>query len=171
MGKARIGTLGLWLDEHKMVAAAKTATDAGYAKLEAYSPFPLHGIDDAMGIKRSWIPYVTFVFGLLGCAAGTFFTWWVSAVDWPLVIAGKPFWSLPAFVPVIFELVILFAALSSVATLFLQFIKVNPKILDADITSHKFALFVPDSDEKYNAGSIEKLFNDAGADQVRQAEG
>ena len=81
-------------------------------------PFPLHEVDEVIGIQRSFIPWVTFGFGTFGCLFGLWFTWWTSAVDWPINVGGKPMWSLAAFMPVIFELTILFAALSSVAALF-----------------------------------------------------
>ena len=124
--EAKRGLVGIWLDEHKLVDAAAKVRGSGVDKFNAISPFPLHGIDDAMGIPRSFIPWVTFVMGLLGCSLGVLFTWWVSAVDWPLIIGGKPMWSLAAFIPVIFECTILFAALSSVGALF--FVAGLPKL-------------------------------------------
>lgn len=166
------GTAGIWTDEHDLVEAAKKVKEAGFTMTEAISPFPLHGIDDAMGIPRSWIPWVTFTFGLLGCSFGTWFTWWTSAVNYPLVIAGKPFWSLPAFIPIIFECTILFAALSSVGALIAVcgLPKVNPPIIDPDLTCSKFALFIPETDKAYNASKIEELFKSLGAESVRQSE-
>src|SRR5688572_29119932 len=95
--KGKKGIAGIWLDEHKLVKAAAKARQSGLTKFEAISPFPIHGIDDAMGISLSWIPWVTFIFGLAGFGFGTWFTWWASSVDWALIIGGKPFWSLPAF--------------------------------------------------------------------------
>lgn len=170
--KGKKGMAGIWRDEHQLVEAAKKMRQAGFKKFEAISPFPLHGIDEAMGIPRSWIPYVTFVFGLAGAAFGTWFTWWTSAVDWPLIIAGKPFWSLPAFIPIIFECTILFAALSSVGVMFAVngLPKVDPPIIDPDLTCHKFALFVPDDDHGYDMGKIESLFKEMGAETVKQTE-
>ena len=166
------GIAGIWLDEHKLVDAARKARESGLTKFEAISPFPLHGIDDAMGIPMSCIPWVTFIFGLTGFSFGTWFTWWTSAVDWPLIISGKPFWSLPAFVPIMFELTILFGALSSVgALIFLCGLpKVDPPVIDPDLTSHKFALFVPEDDTGFNAAQVEKLSKDMGAVEVKRAE-
>lgn len=166
------GIAGIWLDEHKLVAAAKKARQSGLTKFEAISPFPIHGIDEAMGIPLSFIPWVTFIFGLIGFGFGTWFTWWASAVDWPIIIGGKPMWSLPAFVPVMFELTILFGALSSVGALI--FIcglpKVDPPVIDPDLTSHKFALFVPENDTSFDAAQIEKMFKEMGAVEVKRAE-
>ncbi len=170
--KGRPGVAGIWSDEHKMVEAARQTRRAGFKKFNAISPFPLHGIDEAMDIKVSWIPWVTFVMGLVGCLFGLWFTWWTSAVDWPLVIGGKPLWSLPAFIPIIFELTILFAALSSVGALF--FIcgmpAVDPPIIDPALTCHKFALFVPKNDVNFDQARVEALFKELGAEEVRQTE-
>lgn len=170
--KGKRGIAGIWMDEHKMIDAARQVRQSGVKNFEAISPFPLHGIDDAMGIPRSFIPWVTFIFGLCGFAFGTWFTWWTSAVDWALIIGGKPMWSLPAFVPIMFELTILFGALSSVGALI--FIcglpKVDPPIIDPALSSHKFAIFVPTDSTGYNAANLEKIFRDHGADEVKQAE-
>lgn len=170
--KTTKGVAGIWLDEHSLVEAAAKTRAAGYKKFEAISPFPLHGIDDAMEIPRSWIPWVTFIFGLTGCTFGVWFTWWASASDWPLNIGGKPMWSLPAFIPVIFECTILFAALTSVGTLIgvCGLPKVDPAVIDPALTSHKFALFVPETDAGYDAEKIERLFKEAGAAEVKRTE-
>lgn len=170
--KGRPGIAGIWLDEHKMVKAAAQARKSGLTKFEAISPFPIHGIDEAMGIPLSFIPWVTFIFGLTGFGFGTWFTWWASSQDWALIIGGKPFWSLPAFVPVMFECTILFAALSSVGALILLcgLPAVDPPVIDPDLTSHKFALWVPENDTGFNAANIEKLFKEHGAVEVRRAE-
>lgn len=170
--KGERGVAGIWLDEHELVEAAKKAKAAGFKKFEAISPFPLHGIDEAMDIPRSYIPWVTFVAGLVGCGFGTWFTWWTSAVNYPLIIAGKPYWSVPAFVPIIFECTILFAALASVGALFAiaGLPKVDPPVIDPDLTSHKFALFVPQSDKGYDADKIQALFKEWGAEQVKVTE-
>lgn len=170
--KGKKGIAGIWLDEHEFVEAAGKTRQAGYKKFEAISPYPLHGIDDAMGIERSFIPYITFIAGLTGCAFGVWFTWWVSVVDWPIIIGGKPMWSLAAFIPVIFECTILFAALASVAAMIILngLPKIDPHVIDPDLTSHKFALFVPEDDHGFNATQLEQHFRSLGAVDVRSAE-
>jgi hypothetical protein len=168
--KGQDGIAGIWDDEHKLVEAAKKTRDSGVVGFEAISPFPLHGIDEAMGIPLSFIPWVTFVFGLSGCAFGLWFTWWTSAVNWPILIGGKPMFSLPAFIPIMFELTILFGALSSVASLF--FIcglpRVEPPVIDPDLTSHRFALFVPKTAKGFDKQRLMDLFKSLGADEVKE---
>ena len=166
------GVAGIWLDEHEFVTAAAKTRAAGFKKFEAISPYPLHGIDDAMDIPRSFIPYITFVAGLAGCAFGVWFTWWTSAVDWPLIIGGKPMWSLAAFIPVIFECTILFAALTSVGAMIVinGLPKVDPHIIDPDLTSHKFALFIPENDIGFDLAKVDQHLRSLGAVDVRRTE-
>lgn len=166
------GLAAIWLDEHDFVKAAGKTREAGYKNFEAISPYPLHGIDDAIGLQRSFIPYITFVAGLAGCAFGVWFTWWTSASDWPLIIGGKPMWSLAAFIPVIFECTILFAALTSVGAMFFLngLPKVDPPVIDPDLTSHKFALFVPENSAGFDAAKLEQHFRSHGAVEVKRTE-
>lgn len=170
MAKYQSGVAGLWTDDDKILQAAAKMRDAGYKKFDAITPFPVHGMEDAVGIKRSGIPWVTFVMGVTGCAAGLGLQYWTSAVDWALNVGGKPFFSLPAFIPVTFELTILFAALSSVGAMFVLngLPKVNPPIIDPDITSHKFALWVPDSEEGYDVDKVEAFLKELGAEEVKR---
>lgn len=170
--KSRRGLAGIWTDEHKLVAAAAKVRASGVTKFEAISPFPLHGIDEAMGIPFSYIPWVTLVFGIAGFSFGLWFTWWVSTTSWPLIIGGKPMWSLPAFIPIVFECTILFAALSSVGALLVAcgLPQVEPPVIDPALSSHKFGLFVPENVKGYDAAKLEQMFRDLGATEVKKAE-
>lgn len=90
--------------------AAERVCDLGYVHWDVYSPYPVHGIERAMGIRPTVLPWLVLVFGVLGCGAAILMQWWMNAKDYPLWISGKPLWSLPANIPIAFELVILFAA-------------------------------------------------------------
>lgn len=170
MAKRQSGVAGIWSDDEKILEAAAKMRDAGYKKFDAITPFPVHGMEEAVGIKRSGIPYVTFVAGLTGCGAGLLLQYWTSAVSWPINVGGKPMFSLPAFIPVTFELTILFAALFSVGTMFFLngLPKVDPPIIDKDLTSHKFALWVPDDEEGYNVEKVEAFLKELGAEEVKR---
>ncbi len=172
MAKYQSGTAAIFLTEEQVVKAAQKVKDSGFTKFDAISPYPIHGMEEACGIKRSWIPYVTFAMALFGLTCGLLLTWWTSAVNWPLNVGGKPFFSLPAFIPIIFELTILFAALCSVAALFYAcgLPKVNPPIIDLDLTSHKFAIFIPTNDTGYDEKKVEEMFRALGAAEVKKAE-
>lgn len=93
--------------------ACERVRDAGFTKWDAHTPFPVHGLDRAMGLKATKLPFVVLVMGLSGAAGGMLLQWWVAAKAYPLVISGKPLFSWPAFVPVTFELGVLFGALGA----------------------------------------------------------
>jgi len=170
MAKRVSGVVGIWHDDFELVEAARKVREAGYKKFDAITPFPVHGLEDAIGIKRSNIPWVTLIMGTTGLLSGLALTYWTSAIDWPINVGGKPFFSGPAFVPVMFELTILFAAISSVIALFAfcRLPKVDPPIIDPDLTSHKFAIFIPATEENYDAGRAEELLRQVGAKEVRR---
>jgi len=170
MAKRQSGVAGIWTDDEKILVAANKMREAGYKKFDAITPFPVHGMEEAVGIKRSSIPWVTFFAGVFGCAAGLGMQYWMSAVSWPLNVGGKPLFSIPAFIPVTFELTILFAALSSVGTMFFLngLPKLNPPIIDPDLTCHKFALWVPEDEEGYSVEKVEAFLKELGAEEIKR---
>lgn len=170
MAKKVGGVVGIWLDDHALVEAAAKVRDSGFRKFDAITPFPVHGLEEAIGIQRSMIPWVTFIAGVTGAACGLGLQFWTSAVDWAINVGGKPFFSGPAFIPVTFELTILFAALASVGALIAVcgLPKVDPPIIDPDLTSHKFALFIPETDVGYDASRVEQMLKSLGAQEVRR---
>ncbi len=172
MAKYQAGMAGIFMTESEVLKAAQKVREMGFKKFDAITPYPVHGMEEACGIKRSWIPYVTFVAGVVGVSSGWLLQWWTSAVNWPLNIGGKPFHSLPAFIPIMFELTILFAALSSVGALFFAcgLPKVKPPVIDLDLTCHKFGIFIPQNDVGYDEKRIEELFRSLGASTVKKAE-
>ncbi len=87
--------------------------EAGFSKWDTHTPFVVHGLDAAMGIKPTKLPFLVFGAGLTGCAAGIGLQWFTNAYDYPFLISGKPIFSLPANIPVAFEMTILFAAISA----------------------------------------------------------
>lgn len=98
----------------EMVEAARKVRDAGYKKTDAFSPFPLHEIDEALGIKRSILPFMVFGGGLTGLLTGIGLQYFVHVFDYPIIVGGRPFFSLPSFIPVTYELTILLAAFTAV---------------------------------------------------------
>lgn len=106
--------IAVFEQEDDFRGAVRAAREKGLAIIDAYSPYAVHGMDDAMGLQPSQIPWITFVLGLLGAAAMLWFQFWGSAVDWPINIGGKPWNSLPAFVPVKFEVIVLFSGVGTV---------------------------------------------------------
>jgi hypothetical protein len=97
-----------------LLDAAGRAYEEGYRRMDAYSPFPVHGLAEAIGFHRTRLPLLVFLGGIAGCVGGYFLQYWISAIDYPLNIGGRPLNSWPAFIPVTFELTILLAALVAV---------------------------------------------------------
>ncbi len=108
------GALGEFTTPGGLLEAAAGVREAGYESFDAHSPFPVHGIERAMRLRRSPVPWFVLVLGLGGAAAGMLLQWWVSTDAYPLVISGKPFFSWPAFVPIMFECGVLGGALGAV---------------------------------------------------------
>jgi ActD protein len=97
-----------------LLEAAGRAYAEGYRRLDAYSPFPVHGLAEAIGFHRTRLPLLVLCGGIVGCVGGYFLQYWISAIDYPLNIGGRPLNSWPTFIPVTFELTILLAALVAV---------------------------------------------------------
>ena len=164
------GIAGIWLDDHELVIAARKVRESGMKGFDAITPFPVHGLEEAIGIKRSMIPWVTFFAGITGGSLGLLLEYWTSAVSWPLNVGGKPVFSAPAFIPVTFELTILFAALASVGALFVLcgLPKIDPPIIDRDLTCHKFALFIPETEPGYDPVKVEQMLKNLGAKEIKR---
>ena len=99
---------------HELIHAVEKTREAGYRRIEAYTPFPVEGLAEALALKRNNVPLITLIGGLTGGLGGFFFQYWVSVIAYPLNIGGRPLNSWPAFIPVTFELTVLGAALSAV---------------------------------------------------------
>ncbi len=101
-----------------LLAAIRGARQRGYVRLDAFTPFPVHGIDEALGERRSRLGWVVLVAGLAGAVAAFLLIWWTGVIDYPLVIAGKPFFAFEFSVPIMFELAVLIAAFGAVFGMF-----------------------------------------------------
>lgn len=97
-----------------LLTAAKHAHDAGYQNLDAYSPFPIEGLSEAIGFRQTWLPWLVLIGGIIGCLGGYFLQYWIAVIDYPMNIGGRPFHSWPSFIIVTFETTILFAAATAV---------------------------------------------------------
>lgn len=105
-------------DPDRILAATKSAREAGYRVMDAYTPFPIHGLDDAIGFKCSKVQWSIFLMGAIGCVAGLSLQYYTSVVDYPMNVGGRPLFSWPSFIPVAYECTILFAALAAVVGVF-----------------------------------------------------
>ena len=154
--------IGVFSDEEILTDALKSVHSAGLKIHDVYSPFPLHNVDDLLGIKRSKLTYVCFGGGLIGLLIAIFFQIYTQAFSWPLIIGGKPFNSLPAFIPIGFELTILFAALITTGAFLYKsnlFPGKDELFLDIPATDDKFVIAVEVQDNESNIKDLLLKFN------------
>src|SRR5213593_859028 len=97
-----------------LVAAARETYAAGYRRINGYSPFPIEELSEAIGFRRTFLPLIVLVGGIIGALAGFFMQYWMEVIDYPIIVGGKPFNSWPAFIPITFECTVLAAAFSAV---------------------------------------------------------
>lgn len=172
MGPELPGIVGLFKDPYHLLRAAKEVQKRGLAGCDAVLPYPIHGLDKMLGQKKSLVPWATLLLGLGGCLGGLALTIWTSAYDWPVNIGGKPFNSLAAFIPVIFECTILSGGLATVAALFMfcHLPDYRVKILNPQITNDVFALFVPASGRKFSESDVKQFMQECGAYEIKVVE-
>ena len=149
-------------DEVPLLQAVKILRESKEIITDVLSPFPVHGLDEALSIKRSRIPVVGFIFGALGAILAFGFQAWVFTVSYPLIIGGKPFFSVPTFIPITFEVTVLFAGLSMVAALLIRS-RLKPDIsfkpVDERITDDRFVILVDAADEKTTLNRVKSLLS------------
>jgi hypothetical protein len=156
-----------WFEhEDDILTATRDVRRRGYVIRDAYTPYAVHGLDVAMGLKPSRLPLVCLIFGLFGAAAKLGFQVWTSAVSWPVNIGGKPLASIPAFVPVTFEITVLFAGLGTVATFFAisrLWPSRPPQVLYDRVTNDRFVLVVEQDDASFDVDAMRQLCEAHGA--------
>jgi len=108
------GVMAEFDNPENLLVAAKRAYQEGYRRMDAYSPFPIEGLAEAIGFHKNRLPLIVLLGGVFGCLAGYGLLYYAEVMDYPLNIGGKPFHSWPAFIPITFETTVLFAALSAV---------------------------------------------------------
>ncbi|RAL21606.1 hypothetical protein DL240_12170 [Lujinxingia litoralis] len=155
------------LPDDLMLAAAHTR-DSKYDDFEAYSPFPIHGMDDAMGLGRSWIPWVTFGAGSAGFLTANALQFFTMSFDWPMIVGGKPFAPWPSFVPIMFELTVLFAGVTTAIVMLIAagcFRK--PFIIDPEITKDRFVLWISADDDAFDPEEVRSFLEGLNPVEIR----
>ena len=170
-GGMKLAVVGLFRDPDAILRAAQRARERGWKHLDAITPYPLHGMERALGVKMSWVPWVTLATGLAGGIGGFALEAWSSAMEWPLNVGGKPFVSWPAFVPVMFECAILSAGICTFIALWAacRLPKARPRVLDERLTDDRFGLIVPLA-EGVREQDVTEFLKGAGADEVRRVD-
>jgi len=174
---AVFGVVGVFDRPEDLVRAGRELHHTlGYTKLDAFSPFPIHGIDDAIGVPRSKLGFIVFACGLFGLLNAVFMIWYTNGVDYPLVIGGKPLFAFEFSVPVMFELTVLLSAFGAVfGMLALNKLPTfyHPTFNFAEfarVTDDKFMLVIEASDPKFNTDEVRKALTAAGATKAEVVE-
>ncbi len=161
------GVVGFFDSPKALVEAAKKVREANYQSFDCFTPYPVHGLEHAQGLKRSPLPFVTMGAGLTGFMCAVALQGWTSVIDWPINVAGKPLWSWPAFVPIFFELTVLFAGLATVGAMFILngFPNTSKMAFDPGITVDRLAIMVEAPNEP-TAEELEDMDDDERAAYV-----
>jgi hypothetical protein len=163
--------LGIFSDEVPVLDAVRALRASGSSIHDVYSPFPIHGLDEALGLKRSRLPKAAFLFGVTGLSLSVLMQAWMLGIDWPMNIGGKPALAWPDFVPVSFEITVLLTALGMVATYFYAcgfFPGAIPKQPDIRITNDKFCIAI--NSEGADQAAVEAVLRLHGAEEVKVEE-
>jgi len=177
------GLMAEFADVDALIKGARAVRDAGYRRWESYTPFPVHGLDRAMGAKPSRLPWLILCCGLTGMSAALFIVWWGNATSFPVwyalrgyafVASGKPVFSLPANIPPIYEWTVLFSAFGS----FFGMLALNRLFRYhhplwgmkrfGRVTTDKFFIAIEARDPRFDLGETARLLRDAGAAAVEE---
>ncbi len=171
------GVMGEFETTQDLLHAAERVRANGYTRVDAYSPFPVHGLDRVLGTPGSKVPWIVLGGAILGCSGGLWLQWWTAAVNYPIKIAGKPYFSLPAFIPVTFEATILLSAFAAVFGM-LGLNKLpqyyHPVFRHSTfnrVTDDRFFLAIESDDPQFDADKARQVLIAAGGKNVEVVEG
>ena len=169
--------MGAFHDPHDLVDAGRKIREMGYTKLDAMSPFPVHGIDDAIGVPGSKLGWIVIWFSAMGAATALLLIWYIGAINYRLVIGGKPFFDFSYTIPVTFELTVLFSAFAT----FIGMWAINglPRLYHPSANysqAHRasddlFLLVIEANDPKFDAQGTAEHLRSVGANDVEVVEG
>ena len=162
-------TLGIFNNEDSLMTAIKNIRGAGVNIEEVFSPYPVHGLDHALGYKMTRLPIAAFFFGLTGTILALTMLYWMMGYDWPMIIGGKDFAALPPFIPVTFELTVLLSAFGMVFTFFVTSeLKpwARPRIYDKRCTNDMHVMAIDLDANTKSKDEINQIQNSSGAFEV-----
>ena len=171
---------GIYNDDEVLMKAIHKAHHDHLEIMDVYSPFPIHGMDTVLGLEESRLHNVGFIFGMLGTLTALVGISWIFGGsllfegDWPTIFGGKPYWSLPSFIPITFELTVLFCAIGMTVVFYIICglgFGVNNPILDDRITDDKFCIaFQTNGMSNDEVDNLKGFFNSTGAEEVHSKE-
>ena len=163
--------VGIFDDEDVLLHAVESIRDKGVKIKEVYSPFPVHGLDEVLGYRRSRLPIAAFLFGLTGTCLALFTQIWMLGYDWPLIIGGKNFTNIPPFIPVTFEFTVLLSAFGMVGTfLIVSDMKPYkwPRQYDIRSTDDKHVMAIDLAANRIGKNEIQQILKASGASEVNE---
>lgn len=170
------GLLAEFATPAELFHACERVRDEGFTRWDAHTPFPVHGLEHAMGLRRSPLPWIVLAMGLTGAAVGFGLQWWVHASAYPLVISGKPHFAWPAYIPITFEVAVLFAALGAVlGMLALNRLPMHyhplfrSKVFER-VTDDAFFISIESWDPRFDSSGTRTLLESLGARNVELVE-
>jgi len=166
------GVLAEFANPGELLHAAESVHKAGYKHFDTHSPFPIHGMDKAMGLGNSIVGWITLIGGITGLSLATLMQWWMGAVAYPINISGKPFFAVEPSIPIMFELTVLLASLATAGGMFaLNGLPrpYNPLFYSnnfARVTDDAFFLHIAASDGQFDEEGTAAMLRDLGASRV-----
>jgi len=166
------GVLGHFFEPAEALAAAEKVRDSEWTHFDFLTPFPIHGLEEAMGQRRSWIPWITVALAILGILAGFGLQSWIMTMDWPMNYGGKPFFAWPSFIPITFELMVLFAAIGSAVIAIIAgkrdtIPQPPPMVIATGATVDRFVVWISATDPQFDAVRATEFVRSLGARGVR----
>ncbi len=158
---------GIYSDEEVLLQAVRNARGKHMEIMDVYSPFPIHGLDQAMGLEESRLHQAGFVYGALGTLTAFLGMTWIMTSDWPIIFGGKPYWPVPSFIPITFELTVLFASWGMTITFYTicgLWPGVSNPQLDLRTTDDKFCLAFDKSE--VSEEKARSFFQETGAEEI-----
>lgn len=172
--KKLYGILAEFKNPKALVDVSKKVVEAGYDKFDTYSPFPIHGIDKAMSLPKSKLGYIVIGHSILGFTGAIAMMYFMSVIDYPINISGKPFFNAPAWVPITFELTVLLSAFGAVFGMFFLngLPRLNNPLFEVErfkkATDDGFFLCIEANDSKFQEDLVRQLLHDAGATYIEE---
>jgi hypothetical protein len=170
------GVLGHFMTPDEALAAARQVRDSQYSHFDFLTPFPVHGMDEAMGQRRSWVPLATAVLAVVGIVTAQVMMNYIMVFDWPMNFGGKPFLAWPSFIPITFEVMVLFGAIGTALIAILagkrDTIPQPPAMLIVTgATVDKFVVWISATDPKFDSEEVISFVESLGAGGVQFVEG
>jgi hypothetical protein len=175
-GEGNYGLMAEFDSPSAIVAAARRTYEAGYRRINAYSPFPIEELSEAIGFHRDYVALCTLICGILGALGGFMLQYWTAAIDYPINVGGRPLLSLPSFIPVTFECTVLLAAFGAFIGNLLMNSLPQPYHPSFNVPSFtrasqdRFFLCIRSDDPKYNEARTRAFLEGLGAVEVSNVE-